>query len=300
MNLLRNPLRRTTAIVAGAFLGLAGAVALVSPASAHTADLQGAATCLDKGWKVDWTLNTANTETDGVIKAVTESATGSALTKLAVGQPVPEHTAISETQTFENSVSSVTLTVTVEWNYNEQAEGNEQADRKGGGNYGGGKGHVVKTATKTVSAPTNCPTPAPTPTPTIPVPGDATPILEFDCTTMTFGLDNPADGIEFTVHYETSKGEERTAVIKPGEKKSETFSATPGFTLDLTFSVEGEESETITIPFVQPDGCDDGEGGGLPLTGAAAGSIAGGAGVLLALGAVLFFMARRRRVKFTA
>ena len=43
----------------------------------------------------------------------------------------------------------------------------------------------------------------------------------------------------------------------------------------------------------------DGESG-LPVTGAAAGGIAGGAAVLLAAGAVLFVMARRRKVKFTA
>jgi hypothetical protein len=41
-------------------------------------------------------------------------------------------------------------------------------------------------------------------------------------------------------------------------------------------------------------------GSGLPVTGAAAGGIAGGAAVLLAVGAVLFVMARRRKVKFTA
>jgi LPXTG-motif cell wall-anchored protein len=42
------------------------------------------------------------------------------------------------------------------------------------------------------------------------------------------------------------------------------------------------------------------DGGELALTGAAGGSIAGGAGVLLVLGAGLFFMARRRKVNFKA
>jgi hypothetical protein len=43
-----------------------------------------------------------------------------------------------------------------------------------------------------------------------------------------------------------------------------------------------------------------GGGGGLPVTGVPAGGLAAGAGLVLALGAVLFLLARRRRVKFTA
>jgi LPXTG-motif cell wall-anchored protein len=43
-----------------------------------------------------------------------------------------------------------------------------------------------------------------------------------------------------------------------------------------------------------------GSGGGLPVTGAAAGTIAGVAALLLTAGMVLFAMSRRRKVKFTA
>jgi hypothetical protein len=41
-----------------------------------------------------------------------------------------------------------------------------------------------------------------------------------------------------------------------------------------------------------------GSGGGLPITGAPAGTIAGVAALLLAAGVVLFLMSRRRKVKF--
>ena len=70
----------------------------------------------------------------------------------------------------------------------------------------------------------------------------------------------------------------------------------------MTVAVEGFEDDAETIAYEQPADCDtEGSGGGtLPVTGAAAGGIAGGAGLLLALGGVLFFMARRRKVKFTA
>jgi LPXTG-motif cell wall-anchored protein len=121
----------------------------------------------------------------------------------------------------------------------------------------------------------------------------------MDCTTLTIGLDNPADGVPITLHYKTSKGEERDTTINPGEKKTDKFSATPGFT--VTVSAPGLDNSTETIAYEQPDNCDNsGGGGGLAKTGAAAGSIAGGAAVLLIAGGVLFFLARRRKVKFTA
>jgi hypothetical protein len=41
-------------------------------------------------------------------------------------------------------------------------------------------------------------------------------------------------------------------------------------------------------------------GGGLPVTGVAAGIISAGAASLLAVGAVLFTMSRRRKIRFSA
>jgi hypothetical protein len=79
-------------------------------------------------------------------------------------------------------------------------------------------------------------------------------------------------------------------------------------------------AKPYTITYEQPENCstDDGgeaagdgsavggaaagsgDGGGLPVTGAAAGAVAGIAAVLLTIGVVLFAVARRRQVKFTA
>ena len=65
-------------------------------------------------------------------------------------------------------------------------------------------------------------------------------------------------------------------------------------------SFQGDDS-MARPSYQRPPGCDTGgTGGGLPITGAAAGSIAAGAGLLLGLGAALFVIARRRKVKFTA
>ena len=158
--------------------------------------------------------------------------------------------------------------------------------------------------------PSASPTPSTEPTPEIPteeipVDADIKEIYEVTCTTIKIGLDNPEDSLPIDLHYKTSKGEERDLTVNPGEAKSETFSASEGFSVDLTISVKAETetySETVNIPWEKPAGedCDGGEGGGLPVTGAAAGGIAGGAAALLAVGGLLFFMARRRKVKFTA
>jgi LPXTG-motif cell wall-anchored protein len=123
----------------------------------------------------------------------------------------------------------------------------------------------------------------------------------MDCTTLTIGLDNPANGVDITLHFKTSKGEKRTTLISKGQKKTEKFSATPGFT--ITVSADGIDNggSSETIAYKKPAGCSgNGSGGGLPVTGAAAGTIAGGAALLLIVGGVLFVMARRRKVKFTA
>jgi LPXTG-motif cell wall-anchored protein len=143
--------------------------------------------------------------------------------------------------------------------------------------------------------------PVPTP-PSTDEPGEFTPIVKSDCTTLVIGIDNPANGPTWTLTYETSKGEKRQDVVKPGQKKTETFSAVPGFSVKLTLAVtyKGKTySDFTTLTYQKPSDC-GGAGGGLPVTGAAAGGIAGGAAGLLAIGAVLFVMARRRKVRFTA
>ena len=70
MNLLKSPLRRTTAALAGALIGLTGAVAFASPAMATHPTVTGVATCVgEDGWKVTWTV-TNDWPNDGVVKAV--------------------------------------------------------------------------------------------------------------------------------------------------------------------------------------------------------------------------------------
>jgi len=298
---LKSPLRRTAVLAAGALIGLSGAFALAGPASAHHSTVSGSAECDTKTgeWVVTWKVNAySGYEHNAPTFKWTKVESTPAKPEIdnpkikVTGEQLPDAQELVGKQRLAADEKGATLTVAAEWS-------NGAKDREDHTASVEFKGDCDKTETE---EPPASPSPSPS-TPAEELPGEPEPIFEADCDTMTIGLDNPADGVKFTLDFATSKGEERTLVINPGEAKSETFSATPGFSIKLTFSatVEGETfSETTTIDYEQPEDCDGGNGGGLPVTGAAAGGIAGGAGVLLAVGAGLFFMARRRKVKFTA
>jgi len=334
VNLLKNKLQRTAAVFGGALLGLGGVVAIAAPASAHAPSVNGSTDCIrDNSWTVDWAVGNdygldAHVDLEHTVVRVKHSGSGSwdtlkdglsgalASADTVVAPFTSEKSAAEQvhgaTIISDDTVTDVELEVVLVWTDSytnierpqrksvEKPEKCEQTPE-----------NPVPTTTSPSSPETTSPSPTPTETtPDLPVPtpsttdepGDFTPIVEFDCTTLTIGMDNPADGLTWTMKFKTSKGEERTTVIKPGEKKTETFSATEGFSVRVTLevTVDGEDySDFVDIDYVQPDGC-SGEGGGLPVTGAAAGGIAGGAAVLLAIGAVLFVMARRRKVRFTA
>lgn len=301
MNLLKSPLRRTTAAIAGAFIGLVGAVAFTAPASAHHPDINVKAECpTGDNWKVEWTV--FNYSMKGRAGFITESVflgendqplsaqAAPAVPELAVGQSIAENQSVTATQTLPKTTKSVTLKVTLDW----KTPGVDQ-----------------KSATKKIDIQPDCKPDEPqkpeepetptTPPSTPATPGEPTPIVEMDCTTITIGLDNPKDGVKITLILKTSKGEKRELTVKPGEKKTEKFSATEGFTVEVGAKAIDETTE---IAYEKPDDCSaTGAGGGeeaLPLTGANAGTLAGVAGGVLLIGAALFFMARRRKVKFTA
>ncbi|RKN49357.1 cell wall anchor protein [Micromonospora endolithica] len=122
----------------------------------------------------------------------------------------------------------------------------------------------------------------------------------FSCDEMTFQIVNPANGASLASTFTPSTGTAKTVTVEPGTTETVTFPAGPGFSVTVT----GDLDSGGPLAWEQPADCDKGgEGGGdpsLPVTGAAAGGIAAGAVALLALGAVLFVMARRRRVRFTA
>ncbi|MER7166213.1 cell wall anchor protein [Micromonospora sp. NPDC000207] len=142
--------------------------------------------------------------------------------------------------------------------------------------------------------------PTPSQPPVLPEPGEPTFDLEETCDQLTFLIDNPADGVEFSVTLTSEKGEVKTLDGVPGQKTSVSFDAYEG--LKVTPSIGDVKDEVVV--WEQPKDCEKdeegGSGGGLPVTGAAAGGIAAGAILLLGAGAVLFVVARRRKLRFTA
>lgn len=130
-------------------------------------------------------------------------------------------------------------------------------------------------------------------------PGEPALSYASTCDEFTWEVDNPADGKTITVTFTPSKGEAKTVTVEPGKVETVKFPAEEGLT--VTPSADGKQGEPIA--WEKAEDCESGGGGGegeLPLTGAAAGGIAAGAALLLAIGVVLFIMARRRRVTFTA
>ncbi|GGN01536.1 hypothetical protein FHR83_000788 [Actinoplanes campanulatus] len=311
MNLSKSPLRRVAGLAAGAVLGLAGVAVAASPAYATDSVIGYSADCDTKtgDWVVTWTV-TGNAP-DGVEKFRFNAV------KAEEGTPVKEvelpeykvgneytydtNKAITAVQRVEGTKTFARLGVEVEFD-------NQHKDlpRENTANFEG-------TCDKEKEQPPASPSPSsPSPSPSLPseepeipddLPGEPEPIFELTCDTMTIGFDNPKDSLPIKLGYETSKGEKRERTVAPGTKGSETFSAKEGFFVNLTITVtyEGETySETVKVDYVEPAGYEDSEEPGLPVTGAAAGGIAGGAAALLAIGALLFVMARRRKVKFTA
>jgi hypothetical protein len=327
VNLLKTKLRRTSAVIAGSIIGLGGVAVFAAPASAHAPSVDGGAVCVTdaKTWDINWTIGN-DYDATAVVDSIKFMSGGKEIDKkditnagIAVGDNVPvlsapkqahEDQAVKATSKVSTDLDKVTVSVVLKWSDNYINDGQN--------------GHGAP-LTKTVEKPGTCepaPTPsetssspAPTPTettPELPVPtpsttdepAEFTPIVKMDCDTITIGMDNPKNGIEWKMGFETSKGEKRNITVAPGEKKTEMFSAKEGFKVKVTLTVvvDGKPySDFADIDYVKPADCDSsGNGGGLPVTGAAAGGIAGGAAVLLAVGGVLFFMARRRKVKFTA
>ncbi|MEW2474034.1 cell wall anchor protein [Micromonospora gifhornensis] len=146
-------------------------------------------------------------------------------------------------------------------------------------------GEVIDNGTYEWERPEDCPLPT--------ITADAT------CETFALTASNPEGAQPVKVDFTYGdKTESRT--VKPGSSES------------VTFPAGDDEAALVALPELDlelevvyaPEGCGGGGGGeeppGLPVTGVAAGGIAAGAIVLLAVGAVLFVMARRRRIHFTA
>ncbi|GID97494.1 LPXTG cell wall anchor domain-containing protein [Amorphoplanes digitatis] len=329
---LKFPLRRTAAVAAGALIGLSGVVALAGPASAHHPEILSGTSCVNKdgSWEVTWTIENSEYDLVGKITAVEVTPAGSTIDGIAPedslprrareGSPRRAEDVITAVQTLGAADTAATIQVSAEWQRdktitstrtsNPIQKSDEVCKPKPTGTPSAPTDQP-STPTDQPSTPTDNPS-TPTDNPSTPTDNPSTPakptkepefVYDETCDTVTVGITVPKDWEEdITVDFVTSEGDKKTVIGKRGETTTVEFPAVDG--MKITATPKGYEGEDATITYEQPEDCNAGSGGGeepsLPLTGAAAGSIAGGAAVLLAVGAGLFFMARRRKVKFTA
>ncbi|GGO30653.1 LPXTG cell wall anchor domain-containing protein [Micromonospora parathelypteridis] len=337
MNLPKSPLRRVAAIAAGALIGLTGAATFATPALAHHTTVSGTAcaTATKGVYLVDWKVVNSERDLEATITKVW-TPSGTAIDGIAAGRKLPANGKVTGVQTTTKN-SKLDLKVTAEWirdgkRITNTASGTAEVSKKctkpptASPTPSPTTPTPSPTVTPTVQPSSPAPTtPAPTtPVPTSPVPTSPTPqpseptgplvpeepnapVFEiiFDCDSLVVTADNPADGVAETVVLTSEKNVVKKLELVPGKKTEVSFEAYEGLT--VTPSIEGEQSDPAeAVKWVKPADCTPGQGGGdkdepaLPLTGAATGGIIAGAVVLLAAGAGLFVMARRRRVRFTA
>lgn len=306
-------LRRAAALTAGTLIGLAGVATIASPAMAHHPEPSGSY-CAAKDGKVtvNWSVISTETDISGHITKLESTVPGDITGDLAVGAELKKQSegplTGTQTYTFAGAIPELKLTVEARWQRNGKTiTGERSVVAVPSQNCGPAESPSPSPTSPSPSAtPEPSKSPEVTPSPSAPSPA-ATPSvpaepeepvfqLEETCDKMTFIVENPVKGIPFTATLTTEKGVTKKLVSEPGKTTSASFDAYKGLKVTVSYDVvEGSE----TIPYTQPKDC-SGQGGGLPVTGPAAGAIVGGAAVLLAAGAVLFVVARRRRVRFTA
>ncbi|MEU4221144.1 cell wall anchor protein [Actinoplanes sp. NPDC026623] len=128
-------------------------------------------------------------------------------------------------------------------------------------------------------------------------------IIKNDCETVAITVENP-EGVTPATAKITYGDKTETVTVAAG--KSEKVSFPVGDADYATVEFPGLDVKPIKATLKDLDCGTGGSGGGgddgpsLPVTGPVAGGIAGGAALLLIAGGVLFFLARRRKITFTA
>src|SRR5690606_21046849 len=125
----------------------------------------------------------------------------------------------------------------------------------------------------------------------------------FGCDSLTIIVDNPSSE-DATLTFAPSTGEPFDVEVAGGDSATVAFPAAAGLTVDVRYQgasiVHADDPITITPAAFEALTCDeDDAAGGLPAIGGPVALIAGGALLLLGLGAGLFLVARRPRIIFT-
>lgn len=241
MKRFRPALRRVLAVAAAAAIGLIGAVAIGSPASAHHSEVSGVPYCdVETGeWVVTWTI-------DSIAPRDVESYKLILVDSLPAEHPV-QGIAVTEGDEYPHSTTApligeqrlpgdatwALLKVRAEW------ENGFKDTRKG-------VKDVVRFGGPCEKAP-------------VPQVDDAS-----SCTELTVTVTNPEDGVTRTFAVAPSEGDPVEVELEPGQSETVTFPASEG----LTYAVEikGEEIGsgawedpgdcTVDIPVAHLSDCD--------------------------------------------
>jgi hypothetical protein len=270
----------------GLLAGVVATVASAGPASAAPADVSGSCAWDSESsqWVVTWTItNDAPAEVGSFRLASVEATPAeSPVDGLAVAEPGQfPHDAgqpLEGEQRLPEAATGATLTVLVEW------DDQQQHEQQGA-----------------LEIPADCQ-----------VPSAPELLSEWDlsCDALTITVGNPgAEDAPLT--FAPNAGEPVVVDVAGGGTATVEFPPSDGLTVDVLFEgqsiVDPADPIEITPERLAAQDCDEaaaddreGQGGGLAATGTPTILVVAGALVLLALGAGLYLIARRRRIRFTA
>lgn len=260
MNRSRLNARRLAALAAGTLIGITGALVATAPAAAHSSLVSGKCIELkaDGSWVVQWSVKNNYTAAGTITKA--DASVSAPIDGIAAGKTIEKNSKVSGQQVIPYGTTEAMLTTKLSWpdHFNYPESGDKVSNT-----------HCAKTPE-----------------------GVPTAVAKATCTQLEIVITN-GTGKPVTVRLEPTSGEAKEIEVAPGVSPPQSFPAADKLAVLVKI---GKWSETYT--YTKPTtGCDTPPSPALPVTGVKGSIAAGVAVLLLAAGAVLFVVARRRRIR---
>jgi LPXTG-motif cell wall-anchored protein len=279
--ILRSQPWRALAVASSVLIGILGsAVPVASPATAQTPTVEGSCAWDPDAeeWLVTWTVTSeapagASTYRLAGIEATPESRPVEEITTSPEGTfPHGPGEPLVGVQRLPEGTTAASLAVLAEWDTLQQQEQRGE-----------------------IAIPTEC---APPP--------ELANQWALDCDALTITVQNPTDHA-VTLTFAPNTGSSVPVEVASGGSATVEFPPSEGLAVDVLLDgqsiVEPTDPIEITAADLAELECDEeveGGGGGLPATGTSTLIVVIGALALLAIGTVLYLVARRRRIRFTA
>jgi LPXTG-motif cell wall-anchored protein len=297
VNLSVKKLRRSATVLGGTFLGLGIVTAMAAPALACVPAVQPISACVNNNgtWVVNWSVTPSEDQVKGHVTEVVVNA--GQLTGIVGDNGETQGTTLPAkgVQTLPADAPVAQLKISAAFDNGRKF-------------VAGGKGEIHKPKNRCDNQPKPKPhpghghgTPTPKPEPQF--------VYDQSCTSLTVGLEVPKTWRKTeTATFTPNNGSAQSVTVKPGETKTVDFPAAKGLTVKAT--AKGYEAqEPVSVTYKAPKDCKSSTTpaatpsttpAALAITGSSSAPIAGGAVALVLLGGGAFFLARRRKMKFTA